>query len=399
MVGDKKPKPILVGLSGGVHSMVAAYLLRIQKKELYGAIIAATPESLQDQGVALFSCHQEDSRLAAVKKFCDHLHIPLTVLRPREEFQDMVLDPWVAARVSGVRPRLCHDCHLFRMQMLARQARQMGCGSFVTGHFAKVFKHPDGSVTVHSSNDMEMDQSGLIAGLPHDLLSMLELPLSELQLKEVLKIAENFNLHLPPRVLAPGKCMASAAGATWLGGHVPETLRHKGELQDAHTTSRLGAHLGFYEYEVGQQVTVAQDKHLTVVGHVENHIVLDLEDCWKDRGVHLRECHWGEGEDTSTPLRGFVHHGGGVLDTEVLIFPKTLGGAYVEVVGDGQEPFVEGLHLVVFKRRGKNAKVLLQGVMGLVLREWPSSKIITPEDEEMDLDIDPATLPDKDFNF
>jgi len=311
---------------------------------------------MQGAGGTLFSCHQEDSRIAAVKKFCDHLHIPLTVLRPREEFQDMVLDPWVAARVSGVRPRLCQDCHQFRMQMLARQARLMNCGSFVTGHFAKVFKHPDGTVTVHSSNDTEMDQSGIVSALPFDVLSLLELPLSELQLKEVLKIAENFQLHLPPRPLAPGVCLASSVGATWLASQVPEALRHKGELQDAHTTSRLGTHQGFFEFEIGQTVPVSQDKSLLVVGHDENHLMLDSESCWRDRGVQVTQCHWGQGEDHSTPLRGFIHHGGGVLDQEVLIYPKTLGGAYVELVGEGEEPFVEGLPLVVFKRRGKNAK-------------------------------------------
>ncbi|MFN9114607.1 MAG: hypothetical protein ACK5XN_31480, partial [Bacteroidota bacterium] len=58
MVGIALDKPVLVGLSGGMDSMVAAYLLRIQKRKLYAVLIAMTPEHFQDDGDSLFACHQ-----------------------------------------------------------------------------------------------------------------------------------------------------------------------------------------------------------------------------------------------------------------------------------------------------------------------------------------------------
>src|SRR5690606_6026984 len=106
-----REKPVLVGLSGGIDSMVAAYLLRIQKRELYAVLFAATPEQFQEEGDQLFACHQTDARIAQVKKFCEHLQIPLTIVRPRDEFADEVLEGWLAARIELRRPRSCQDCH------------------------------------------------------------------------------------------------------------------------------------------------------------------------------------------------------------------------------------------------------------------------------------------------
>ncbi len=400
MVGKERTKPVLVGLSGGLDSLVAAYLLRIQKRELYAVIIASTPESMQDEGDQIFACHQSDTRIATVKKICEHLQIPLTIVRPRDEFTVDVMKPWMSARIEGTRPRKCHDCHAFRMNILLKKMKELGCGSMATGHYAKLVHLTPGSpAAVHSSNDLEADQAGLLAGLPQDVLSNLELPLSELQRKEVIKIAENFEIHPTVRSLVFGSCLPSLPKVnTWVEQRVPEALKREGDVVALDSESVLGKHAGFHTVEYGSVWQApGKEKAMVVVASDwrDKELKVAPEGYFKDKAIFLRFCAWGEGTDFSTPIKGYIHHSGGLSDCEVLVSPRTLGGAWVQL-SEGEHEFPLGETLTIFRRRGKNAKVVVSGVMFRLARHWPANKISI---EAKGQDGRETVELDKDFNF
>lgn len=400
MVGNVRQAPVLVGLSGGLDSLVAAYLLKIQKRELYAAVIASTPEQFQDAGEQLFACHQSEERLKAVKKFCDHLQIPLTVIRPREEFQDSVLEPWMAAKVQGKRPRQCSDCHAFRLQLLWRQMRELKCQSLATGHYAKLVRSaPEAPVNVYSSNDLEFDQSHLLATLPQSLLSSLELPLAELQKKEILKIAENFALTPGPREVSFGHCLPPLPVVTnWLSAQLPKAFARPGEFVQGEST--LGDHEGVASFQYGE---LAPDenlaaKELVVLGFdwTKKSAHLGSTTSFLDTGVFLRGCQWDHPSSLGAPVKGYLHRGGGLNDLEVLVTPRTLGGAWVTLLEPDQTILFElGRDLAVYRRRGKNAKVLVVGEMFRLARDWGKNTI------EIEGNGGPTTnrVLDKDFNF
>lgn len=398
MVGKERAKPVLVGLSGGLDSLVAAYLLRIQKRELYAVIIAATPESMQDEGDQIFACHQSDARIATVKKICEHLQIPLTILRPRDEFTVDVMKPWLSARIEGQRPRKCHDCHAFRMHLLLKKMTELGCGSMATGHYAKLVRSTPGApAAVHSSNDLEADQAGLLAGLPQEILSHLELPLSELQRKEVIKIADNFEIHPTARTLGFGACLPdSPKVSAWVAQRLPEALRREGDVVALETEAVLGKHAGFHTVEYGGSWGDGKEAMQVVASDWrERELKVAPVGYFKDKAIFLRFCTWGEGTDFSTPIKGFIHHSGGLSDCEVLVSPRTLGGAWVQLA-EGEHDFPLGEALTIFRRRGKNAKVVVTGVMFRLARHWPSSKIsIEAKGQEGRETVEV----DKDFNF
>lgn len=390
-----------MGLSGGLDSLVAAYLLRIQKKELFGLMIAATPEDLQDEGDKLFACHANDARIAAVKKFCEHLHIPLSIVRPRDEFVDEVLEPWAAARLEVRRPRQCQDCHGMRMRFLYQKALELGCESFATGHYAKLFKGAEGQVSVHSSNDPELDQSGLILGLPQEILRKLELPLSELQHKEVLKIAENFQLNLTPRERKFGDCLTQSPRAhKWITTHTPESLRIKGEVLDVASDDRMGHYDDQTTFEYGRPYKIeergqeSREWDLCGIDTKIRELKVAPPEWFNDTGAVLLNCRWDEGTDLSLPLRGYLHLGGGLNDKEIMVYPKSLNSAYVELL-EGQEKFVRGTDLVIFKRRGKNAKVIVSGQIGVSGRHWKEN-VVLQESKEGGGTVKEIN---KDFNF
>jgi tRNA U34 2-thiouridine synthase MnmA/TrmU len=379
---------------------VAAYLLRIQKRELYAVTIASTPEAWQENGDQILACHQTDARLSALKKICEHLQVPLTVVRPRDEFQDEVLEPWMAARMTGRRPRTCLDCHSLRIHWLHKKMLELGCGSIATGHYAKIVRTTlNAPVGVLSSNDLEHDQSQLVSQLPQHILSVLELPLSELQRKEVLKIAENFQLHPPARTLTPGHCLASGSEVdAWLTKHVPPIMHKTGSVLSVGEENELGKHEGFHHHPIGSQWSHPKtpDKKFVVAEARwrEKDILVAPPEHYNDRAVMLLNCHWGEGVDQGIPQKGFLHLGGGLLDREVLLTPRMLQGAWVELL-EGEAAFPMGETLTIYKRRGKSAKVMVTGTIGRTGRAWPTSKIPTdgrgPDGESSQLD--------KDFNF
>ena len=397
MVGKERARPVLVGLSGGLDSLVAAYLLRIQKRDLYAVLIAATPEDMQDEGERLFACHQSEARIAVVKKFCEHLQIPLTVVRPRDEFSDEVLDPWIAARVLGRRPRACQDCHALRMRVLFQKMQELNCGSMATGHYAKVVRStPQSPVSVHSSNDMAADQAGLIAALPQSILSVLELPLSELQRKEVSKIAENFQLHPPAAALVFDHCLpAGDKLQAFLEKALPASLKRGGEVVELAKENVLAKHEGFWQHQIGSSWGTDKGTHkILVEARWKSHELLVAgPEHFRDQAVFLKNCQWGVETDFSVPIKGFIHHEGGLTDREVLVQPRTLGGAYVRVL-EGEEEFPLGKSLTVFRRRGKNAKIIVTGEMHRLGRQWPTSHIKL----EGKNGVEQGVL-DKDFNF
>ncbi len=400
MVGKERTKPVLVGLSGGLDSLVAAYLLRIQKRELYAVIIASTPEGMQDEGDQIFTCHQSDARIATVKKICEHLQIPLTIVRPRDEFVVDVMKPWMSARIEGTRPRKCYDCHAFRMQWLLKKMNELGCGSIATGHYAKLVHSTPGSpAAVHSSNDLEADQSGLLSALPQEILAHLELPLSELQRKEVIKIAENFEIHPTARTISFGGCLPALPKVNaWIEQRVPEVLRREGDVIALDSEAVLGKHGGFHTVEYGSAWAMpSKDKPLFVVAADwrDKELKVAPLDYFKDKGIFLRTCHWGEGTDFSAPIKGYIHHSGGLSDCEVLVSPRTMGGAWVQML-EGEHEFPLGETLTIFRRRGKNAKVVVTGVMFRLARHWPANKIsIEAKGQEGRETVEL----DKDFNF
>jgi tRNA-uridine 2-sulfurtransferase len=401
MLNNRK-KPVLVGLSGGLDSLVAAYLLKIQKVDIFALLIAPTPEEYQENGDQLFSCHQSEARIDALKKFCDHLQVPLTVVRPREEFQSCVVDSWLSSKVDLRKSRACLDCHQFRLRILYQKMNELGCEGLATGHFAKLVRHShDASVSVHSSNDMDCDQSHLLMATPQNILDQMILPLSDLQKKEVIKIASNFALMPPERILKFDQCLPhNPVTDAFAEKMIAKSLRGEGEVMLGEHS--IGSHKGFHTLSYAEPFTQisqgrAGDEAPVIVDFdwSQDMITLGAKDYFQDSGVFLTNCHWGSDIDQIKPMKGFLHRGGGLLDIEVLVCPKALGAAWVTLM-EGKTEFKLGEELIVFKKRGKNAKAIVSGTMKKLARLVPDNNFPIEVRGENGQE---THFVDKDFNF
>ncbi len=172
---------VLIGMSGGVDSTVAAYLMQKKGFSCVGATMQLCADALLGCGS---SAATEDARRAAAR-----LGIPFYVLDGSAQFREQVVDSFVTAYEAGLTPNPCIlcNCHL-KFRYMLEQALALGCDNVATGHYARIRKDGD-RYLLYKAKDTAKDQSYFLAGLTQQQLSHVQFPLGELSKEEVRQIA------------------------------------------------------------------------------------------------------------------------------------------------------------------------------------------------------------------
>ncbi|MGB8329112.1 MAG: tRNA 2-thiouridine(34) synthase MnmA [Polyangiales bacterium] len=175
-------KRVLVAMSGGVDSSVAAALLREAGHELVGVTLHLW-DAHGDRQVGR-CCAPEDRDDA--RRTCEHLGIPHYVLDERDAFRRNVVDPFVADYQAGRTPIPCVTCNrTVKLTYLAEIARRFDATHIATGHYARLTRTPDGTLRLLRGRDAEKDQSYFLFGLSQSTLDRLVFPLGDLTKPEV----------------------------------------------------------------------------------------------------------------------------------------------------------------------------------------------------------------------
>lgn len=166
-------KTALIGMSGGVDSSVAAWLMLQQGYRCQGATMR------------LFENTEEDAL-----SVCQRLGIPFHVLDNRDFFRDTVMEDFVRCYEAGLTPNPCILCNRkIKFGLFLQQARQLGCENIVTGHYARI-RYENGRYYLYKAADTAKDQSYFLYALTQDQLAHAQFPLGELTKVEVRQIAE-----------------------------------------------------------------------------------------------------------------------------------------------------------------------------------------------------------------
>ncbi len=231
---------VVVGLSGGVDSSVAALLLLEQGYE----VIGVTFWLYDDRGSFRKTCCGVEA-LHAARKLSQKLDIPHYVVDLRSRFHRHIVQPFVAAYERGETPNACLFCNrFFKFGELAAFARDVGAEFLATGHFARVM-----GGTLHEARDIRKDQSYFLALLPGKMLRNVLFPLGEKTKEEVREIARRHRLPTASRVESQEICFAEGNLRKFLARRL--SLR-PGPVMDLDGRV-VGTHPGAALFTVGQR--------------------------------------------------------------------------------------------------------------------------------------------------
>jgi len=187
----KKGK-VLVAMSGGIDSTVAALMLHKEGYEVVGITMKTWDYTASGGGKKETGCCNLDSfndaRMAAVQHGFPHF-----ILDIRDEFGSFVVENFVDEYLAGRTPNPCVLCNThIKWRALLKRADALGCDFIATGHYAQIHQHTNGRYFIRKGVDATKDQSYVLWGLEQDLLSRTLLPLGTYQKSEIRQMAHDF---------------------------------------------------------------------------------------------------------------------------------------------------------------------------------------------------------------
>jgi tRNA-specific 2-thiouridylase len=237
-------KKVVVGLSGGVDSSVAAAVLHRQGYEVVGLTLWL----MKGKG----QCCSEGMVDAA--SLCEQLGIPHEIVDSRDLFQTHIVDYLVTGYGEGVTPLPCSQCNkaVKFTPMLNYAQETLGIDQIATGHYARIrYDEISQRYQLLRAVDLHKDQSYFLYDLSQEVLATVLFPLGEQTKTETRRIATEFGLSVADKPDSQDLCLVESHGSMrdFLNKYISEK---EGEIVDL-SGKVLGKHQGIHHYTIGQR--------------------------------------------------------------------------------------------------------------------------------------------------
>lgn len=299
---------VVVGMSGGVDSSVAAYLLKEQGYD----VIGVTMQIWQDEEQAMQEENGGCCGLSAVddaRRVAAALEIPYYVMNFKKEFKEHVIDYFVEEYQNGRTPNPCIACNRYvKWESLLQRSLSIGAEYIATGHYARVVQLENGRYTLRRSATLAKDQTYALYNLTQDQLKRTLMPVGEYTKEEVRSIAEKINLRIANKPDSQDICFVPdgdyASYIEEAGVKVPEG---NFVLTDG---TVLGRHKGITHYTVGQRkglgLALGYPAFVLEIRPETNEVVIGTKEESMTMQLRARNLNFMSIEDLTEPLHVFT---------------------------------------------------------------------------------------------
>lgn len=351
---DMNKKKVVIGMSGGVDSSVAAALLLKQGYEVIGLTMRLWDDDTADGS-------DKCSALEDAKRVCESLGIKHYVADFRDSFRQNVIEYFVNEYKNGRTPNPCIICNKFlKFDEMLKFAEELGADYIATGHYARIERDADtGRYLLKEAESAKKDQTYVLYSLTQEQLSKTLMPLGELESKaETRKIAEDLGLLNAKKADSMEICFVPDKDyAAFIERHTGEPAA-AGEFVDTEGNV-IGRHKGIIHYTVGQRkglgVTFGKPMFVTKINSETNEVVLGEKGTEFSQSLVADRLNFISIEDLSEPIEVFAKVRYSAKPAKATVLP--IAGGLAEVVFDTPQRAVTPGQAVVFYDESKSCVI------------------------------------------
>lgn len=301
-------KRVVVAMSGGVDSSVAAAILVEQGYEVIGMIMRLWSDEAMGGAEHNRCCTPE--QMADAERIANHLGIPFYVLDTKDVFRATVVEYFINGHRQGITPNPCMECNRhIRFHYLLNNALALDADYLATGHYAQIEHSANRQHLLKKGIDESKDQSYVLSVMGQEQLAHALFPVGEYPKTEVRAIAERFGLPTASKKDSQDLCFLGDGNyRRFLEDYAPGIMQPGPIVRK--TGEKVGEHTGLANYTIGQRkglhIYASEPLYVIAMNPYTNVLIVGTRDELGRTTLSARRVNWISGESPSAPFRAEV---------------------------------------------------------------------------------------------